>query len=288
MSTYKIITDSACDMKADVLASWDVDYAKLHVKFTDSDKDYLDGELDLKEFYGQMRNGRVATTSAVNIEDFKQLFEKYLKQGQDVVYLGFSSGLSGTFNSGRMAVEELKQDYPDRKIVAIDTFCASGGQGLIVYLATKKRDEGASFDELVSYVNDMLPKMAHWFTVDDLVYLKRGGRVSPTAAFVGDLLGIKPVLHVDDEGHLINMSKVKGRKASMKAIISKVTETVENPADGTYILCTGDCDEDAKIFCDMFEKAIGKKIDILSNVGTVIGAHTGPSIMAFFFVAKNR
>ena len=244
--------------------------------------------MPIEEFYQNMRDGHIAKTNAVNIDAFSKGFEKVLSEGKDLLYLGFSSGLSATFRQGKLAAEDLAEKYPDRKIIAIDTLCASAGQGLIVKLALDKMNAGASIEETAEYVNELIPKLAHWFTVEDLVYLKRGGRVSPAVALVGGMLQIKPVMHVDDEGHLIKVSTVRGRKASLAALADKLIETAEDPANGTFFISHGDCAEDAQTLCDMIVAKGGNKVELITHVGTVIGAHSGPGTMALFFIAKQR
>ena len=213
MNPYVIYTDSACDILPETLAAWNVPYVSLTFRIDGNETEYTERDIPSSEFYNRMREGSVAKTSAVNIETFRAAFEAELKAGRDVLYIGFSSGLSATYNSARIAAEQLAQDYPERRVITIDSLCASAGFGLLVALAVRKRDAGATLDELADYVKNAVPGICHWFTVDDLVYLKRGGRVSPTVAFVGNLLGIKPVLHVDDEGAVDKRRKIKNRHA---------------------------------------------------------------------------
>ena len=232
-----------------------------------------------------MRAGAVAKTAAANIGDFRDVFEPIVSEGKDIVYVGFSSGLSTTVNAARMCADELKETYPDAVIEVVDTLCASAGQGLMVKLAVDKKKEGVDASALAEYVRKTSPSMAHWFTVDDLVYLKRGGRVSPTVAFVGGLLGIKPVLHVDDEGHLISMSKVKGRKAALTALAQKV---IENRTEGPVFISQADCADEAKTVADMIKEACGAEVEYIADIGPVIGSHAGPGTMAIFYLSNQR
>ena len=186
-----------------------------------------------------------------------------------------------------MAANELREEYRDRKIITIDTLAASAGQGLILHYAVEKKKAGADIEENASYVRDLIPKLAHWFTVEDLVYLKRGGRVSAAAAFAGGVLGIKPVLHVDDEGHLINMMKVRGRDQSLKAIAKKYIETATDPK-GIYYISHGDCLDDAKKLESMIEAEGGGKCALFTEIGMIIGSHAGPGTIALFFLANGR
>lgn len=288
MSEYIIFTDSACDITPETLAEWGVSTRPLTFRFDGEDTEYCDGEIPSKDFYDKMRAGGVAKTAAVNVDTFAGDFEPYLAEGKDILYLGFSSGLSTTYNSGRLAAEQLREKYPDRKIIAIDTLAASAGEGMVVYLALQKKNSGATMEEVADYVREILPKMAHWFTVDDLVYLKRGGRVSPAAAFFGNALGIKPVMHVDDEGHLIPVAKVRGRKTAIRALADKYTELAEEPGKDPVFISHGDCMDDVNELCRILKERHGAEVQIITNVGTVIGAHSGPGTLALFFVAKER
>ena len=289
MNPYVIFTDSACDIPADLLAAWGVRSVNLTFRFTDEqDREYADSDIPSHDFYERMRAGGVAKTSAINTETFRAAFEQELAAGHDLLYIGFSSGLSTTYNSGRVSAEELSAQYPERTVVTIDSLAASAGFGLLIALAAKKRDEGADIHAVADYVRELLPNLCHWFTVDDLVYLKRGGRVSPTVAFVGNLLGIKPILHVDDEGHLINITKVRGRRASVMALAQKYGELLQSPDNNVAFISHGDCLEDANLLKDTLEKQYGARVELITPVGTVIGAHSGPGTLALFFIGKNR
>ena len=288
MKKFQIFTDSACDIYPDVLEKWGVGCVSLAFRFDHMNQDFKNEDMPIEEFYRHMRDGHVAKTNAVNSETFREAFEKVLSEGTDILYLGFSSGLSTTFQQGKLAAEDLAAAYPDRTVIAIDTLCASAGEGLLLKLALDKKNSGASIEETAAYVNALIPKLAHWFTVEDLVYLKRGGRVSPAVALVGGMLQIKPVMHVDDEGHLIKVGTVRGRKASLAALADKLIETAEDPENGTFFISHGDCAEDAQTLCDMIAARGGNKVEIITHVGTVIGAHSGPGTMALFFVAKQR
>ena len=288
MSLYTIFTDSACDIIPETLQTWNVKYVSLSFRFQNEDKEYTESDIPSSAFYDRMRGGGIAKTSAVNSETFRAAFEPELAAGRDVLYIGFSSGLSTTYNSARMAAAELAEQYPERTIITIDSLAASAGFGLLVAMAAQKRDEGADIEALADYVRSLIPRLCHWFTVDDLVYLKRGGRVSPTVAFVGNLLGIKPVLHVDDEGHLINMTKARGRRAALAALAQKYGELIEDPANNTAYISHGDCMDDALKLKEMLESQYGANVTLITPVGTVIGAHSGPGTLALFFIAKQR
>lgn len=288
MNNFQLITDSACDLTAEILKEYNVKSVSLTLTFQGDATEYKNDEINAKTFYDTMREGGIAKTSAVNIDGFKCAFEEILKEGKDILYLGFSSGLSTTYNSARIAAEELLEAYPERRIITIDSLAASAGFGMLVVLVAKKCNEGATLDEAAEYARAVVPNLVHWFTVDDLVYLKRGGRISPAVAFVGGLLGIKPVLHVDDEGHLVSVSKVRGRAAAIKALADKFGETALDKTAGPVYISHADCEADAKKLADIVEKEYGVKTDVIVNVGPVIGAHSGPGTLAFFFLGNVR
>ena len=288
MSEYIIFTDSACDIKPELLREWGVVCTSLTFRFDGDATEYKNEDMDLTEFYAKMREGGVAKTSAVNSEIFCECFEQLLKDGKDILYIGFSSGLSTTFNSARLAAEQLSGKYPDRKITVIDTLCASAGEGMVVYLAVEKKKEGATIEENAEYIRSILPKLCHWFTVDDLVYLKRGGRVSPAAAFFGNALGIKPVMHVDDEGHLTPVVKVRGRRNAILELANRYGALAEEPGKSPVFVSHGDCMKDVEELEKILTDRYGAKLDIITGVGTVIGAHSGPGTLALFFVGDRK
>ncbi|MBR3422991.1 MAG: DegV family protein, partial [Clostridia bacterium] len=264
MNDYIIYADSACDIKPEILKEWGVEFLPLTFRFSDSEKEYVDGEIDPRDFYARMREGAVAKTAAVNAERFAEEFEKILSAGKDLLYIGFSSGLSTTYNSGRLAAEQLREKYPDRKIITVDSLSASAGFGLLLYLTVGMKDEGATIEEAAAFAEETRFHLCHWFTVDDLVYLKRGGRISPTLAFVGNALGIKPVLHMDDEGHLINMSKVRGRRSSVLALADKYGELALDRKGGTVFICHGDCDEDVETLKRVLADKYGAQVKLVT------------------------
>ena len=285
---YKIFTDIGCDIPADLLKEWDIPCVDLTFRADGVDTVYVSADMPIGEFYRQMREGSVFKTAAANMADFEAAFEPVLAAGQDILYIGFSSGLSNTVNAGRMAAAELLERYPDRKVITIDTLCASGGEGFLVYLAMKLRLNNASLEETAAHIEKLIPSVCHWFTVDDLMYLKRGGRVSPATALVGNVLGIKPVLHMDDEGHLVKKSAVRGRKQSIAALADKYSELATGEEEGSYMISHGDCLSDAKRLETLLEERTGKKAELIMDVGPVIGSHSGPGTLALFFIGKNR
>ncbi|HAL88104.1 MAG TPA: fatty acid-binding protein DegV [Clostridiales bacterium] len=284
---FQIITDSCCDFPTPMYKTLGLTFVPLTVEFrgnTFDDKN--DGSL--KDMYAGLRAGEAAKTSAVNPSRWSQVMEESLAAGKDVLVLAFSSGLSTTYQSAVIAAGELKEKYPERKIQVIDTLCASMGQGLLVWYACRKRDEGLSLEEVARWVLDNRLHLCHWFTVDDLMYLKRGGRISAATALVGTMLQIKPLLHVDDEGHLINMTKARGRKAAIDAMVKKAQELGAGYDNSTMFISHGDCLSDAEYLSRQLKEKCGVKDVVISYVGAVIGSHSGPGTLALFFLGKHR
>ena len=286
MGKFTIFTDSSCDVSQEILTEWGVESLSLTFRFDDLDKEYISGDMDVADFYQKMRDGGVAKTSAINTQSFKEAFEKILADGRDVLYIGFSSGLSTTYNSAVIAAQMLRDEFPRRRVITVDSLAASAGLGLLVRLATEKRDMGASIDETASYIESLKLRLCHWFTVEDLVYLRRGGRISPASALVGNMLGIKPILHVDDTGRLVNVTKIRGRKPSVIALADKYTELAD-PDFKRIFISHGDCTEDAEYLASRIEAEHGVKAEIITYVGSVIGAHSGPGTLALFFVSRD-
>ena len=284
---FQIITDSCCDFPTPMYGQLGLTFVPLTVEFRGNTFDDKNDDT-LKDMYQGLRAGEVAKTSAVNPSRWSQAMEEALAAGKDVLVLAFSSGLSTTYQSAVIAAEELKDAYPDRKIQVIDTLCASMGEGLLVWYACKKRDEGLSLDEVAQWVLDNRLHLCHWFTVDDLMYLKRGGRISAATALVGTMLQIKPLLHVDDEGHLINMTKTRGRKAAIDAMVKKAQELGAGYDNSTMFISHGDCLSDAEYLSRQLKEKCGVKDVVISYVGAVIGSHSGPGTLALFFLGSHR
>ena len=290
MRDYVIISDSTTDLSPEILKEIDVEILPLSVNMNGKVYQNYPDERDLscKEFYKLTREGVQSTTSQINLSTFDKVFAQYVKEGKDIIYLAFSSGLSGTYNSARIAAQELLSTNKEAKIAVIDSLCASMGEGLLLYYAAKKRDQGACFDEIVDFVEENKLKLCHWFTVDDLFHLKRGGRVSSVAAIMGTALGIKPVLHVDNEGHLIPMQKVRGRKQSLDKLVERLLETGTQLEKQTIFISHGDCEDDAKYVAKQIRKNTKVKDIKINYIGPVIGAHSGPGTVALFFLGKER
>ena len=288
MSTYQIISDSCCDFTARQFSENNVLCVPLSVFYNGEAHDNFSDEKSVKAFYDTLRTGVTATTSAVNPDGWAAAMEPVLKEGRDILVLAFSSGLSATYQSAVIAAQELGEKYPDRKINVVDTLCAALGQGLLVWYACRKRDEGLSLDELTAWVEENKLRICHWVTVDDLSHLKRGGRISATTALVGTMLNIKPIIHVDDEGHLINVGKCRGRKAATEFIAAKLGELGADFDNSTVFVAHGDCPEDAAALEKILKEKYGAKEVVTGYVGPVIGAHTGPGVLVVFFMGKNR
>ena len=290
MSEYVLITDSSADLSQEMVQELGV--TVLPLSFTIQGKTYRNypdnREMDLPLFYDMLRAGELATTSAVNVAEYTQAVEPILQAGKDVLILAFSSGLSSTYQASVLAAGELREKYPDRKIYTVDTLCASLGQGLLVYLAVQEQRKGRSIEEVRDWAESTKLNLCHQFTVDDLHFLKRGGRISATTAVVGSMLQIKPVLHVDNEGHLINIGKARGRQASLKALVDKMEKTVTEEGRKTVFISHGDCRKDAVTVADMVRERFGTQDIRINYVGPVIGAHSGPGTLALFYLGTER
>lgn len=288
---YRILTDSSCNLPEHIIDEFNLHVFPLTFMVDEKQfQSYLKGQVtDLKKFYTMMREGKVITTSLPNLAEAKEALVHILNDGDDVLYLGFSSGLSGTYEAISLLMNELKDDYPNQKLLSVDTLAASGGEGLLVWLAARMQANGSPIDDVYAWALDQRLHVAHWFTVDDLMFLFRGGRVSRTSAWAGTMLNIKPVMHVDDEGHLIPLEKVRGRKKSLNALLDHMQQTGIQPLSGQTVFIThGDCLEDAEYVASQVRERFGVSDVIINYVDPVIGAHSGPGTMALFFMASER
>ena len=288
--TFKIVTDSCCNLPEDIID--DLDLTTFPLVFMigeEQHQSYLKGEVtDLQQFYTHMREGKVFTTSLPNLKDAEADLKAIFESGNDVLYLGFSSALSGTYEAINLLGSALVKKYPDRTFIAIDTLAASLGQGLLVYYAAKMRAEGKTVDEVASWVRENLLHMCHWFTVGDLSQLRRGGRLSAGKAIVGNLLNIKPVLHVDDQGHLVPMESAKGRKKSIEALLKHMEESAIDPQNQRIYISHGDCLDEARALAAMIQERLHVVSVTIGDVGPVIGAHSGLGTLALFFLGTQR
>ena len=287
---FALFTDSSCDLPLHLAEEMELTVLPLTLHMDGRDyKNYLDErDIAYPDFYAALPGAHSVKTSATNTQAFIEAMEPVLDAGQDILYIGFSSALSGTCNAGFQAAAELREKYPDRKIYCVDSLCASMGEGLLVTLADQKRRAGASIEEVRDYVEDTKLHLCHWFTVDDLNHLKKGGRVSATAAFLGTMLGIKPILHVDNAGRLIPVDKQRGRKASVRRLADEMQRLAINPAEQKVYISHGGCEEDAKTLANIIRERMGTTDITIGYVGPVIGAHSGPGTLALFFLGTER
>ena len=288
MNEYVIFTDSCCDVSPELLAKWGVPYANMTFSFDGEDKEYIGTDISNHDFYDRMRQGAHARTAAINADTFARAFTPVLEESKDILYVAFSSGLSTTVNSAHMAAAELQEQYPDRKIIIVDTLAASAGGGLMVYLAVAKKNEGATIEENAAYIESLVPQHCIWFTVDDLEYLKRGGRVSPLVAFAGGVLGIKPILQMDEEGHLVKVSTARGRKKAIEALAEKYAELSYEEKNTPIFISHAEAENDAKQLADILMQRRGAEVSLITEIGPVIGSHAGPGTIALFFIGKHR
>lgn len=286
---FKIITDSTADLPVEYLQEHDL--GCLNLSYILDGETYGHGkELPVKEFYDLMRGGKMPTTSQVNPEEAKQYLKECVQKNKEILCIAFSSGLSGTYNSIRIAAEEVMEEHPDCRILVVDTLAASLGEGLLVHKAVQLRDGGKSMDEVAAWLQENILHMVHMFTVDNLFHLFRGGRVSRTTAVVGTLAGIKPILHVDDEGHLINIAKVRGRKKSLHTLVDYMEEKIGSyrSQNDIIFISHGDDLPAAEMVRDLVKERFGIENFVINNVGPTIGSHSGPGTIALFFLGERR
>lgn len=290
MADYKIITDSTTDLSPQLVKELELHIIPMH--FTIDGKDYIntpdERDLSSRDFYDMLRNGKTSLTVQINGENFKDEVRPYLDKGLDILHLSFSSGLSGTYNSVCIGAEDLREEYPDRKIIIIDTLSESMGEGLLAYHAARRKKQGMSIDEVAAWVEENKLHMAHWFTVDDLNFLKRGGRLSGAAALFGTVLQVKPVLHSDNEGRLVPIDKVRGRRKSLDALFTRMEKTAISPSEQVVFISHGDALEDAQYLEKLVSERLGVKTVYINPIGPVIGSHSGPGTVALFFLASER
>ena len=287
MSEFIITTDNTSDLPDSYISENDLDI--LFLSYTIDGETYeRENQLSAAEFYKRMRNGSMPTTAQINPDMAKEKFTKYLKEGKDILHISFSSGLSGSYNSCRIAAEELQEDFPDRRIVVVDSLCASLGEGLLVHKAVCQKKEGKSLAEITEWLEENKLHLCHNFTVDDLNHLYRGGWVSKAAAVFGTMVNIKPVLHVDDEGHLVPVSKVRGRKKSLTTLVDNMEKQVGKFENDTIFISHGDCLTDAEFVARLVRERFGIQSFLINTVGPTIGAHSGPGTVALFFMGNSR
>ena len=290
MRDFVLMTDSCCDMAPQMAEELGLIVLPLSLELGGATyHNYLDGrEIGFSDFYSRIRSGETATTSAISVGTFEEAMRPVLESGRDILCLSFSSALSTTYQSAVIAADDLRAEFPDARIFVVDSLCASLGQGLLLYLCVQQKREGHSIGEVRSFAEATKGNICHWFTVDDLNHLKRGGRISAATALFGTMLAIKPVMHVDDGGHLTPVSKARGRKASLMALVDRMEETAVDPAHSTVFISHGDCEGDALLVADEIVRRFDNHDIHLNFVGPVIGNHSGPGTLALFFVGSKR
>ena len=290
MKKFHLVSDSASDLPLDVLKEQDVKLFPLHFYFGEEEfeDDKTEKQITNKDFYARMRAGEVSTTSAISLGMIEDYFEEMAQKGEDVLYIAFSSGLSNSYNTGVVAMNAVKERHPDAKIYVVDSLAASLGQGLLVYLCALKTNAGASIEEVRDYAEATKLHVCHFFTVDDLQFLKRGGRINAATALVGGLLNIKPMLHTDDEGHLVSIGKARGRKASIAGLAASLEGNELPETKEIAFICQGDCIEDAELLKSILINDHGFKKVLIGYTGPVIASHSGPGTLALFYVGGKR
>ena len=286
---YWIVTDSTIDMPKRYVDSQE-NFRVLNMSYTMDGVSYVPDGTDenSREIYRQLRAGKNIVTAQVNSETWREAFEEILAGGDDLLVIAFSSGLSGTCQAAFTAAEEAREKYPDRKLEVIDSLCASAGEGLLVDYALRNRDKGMSLEDNAAWVRENVQNIIHWFTVDDLMFLMRGGRVGAVSAYIGSLVKIKPILHVNEEGKLIPREKVQGRRKSIRALADKVKQNIVNPEGQLVLISHGDCEAEAQSLADMIRAELPVAEVRLSYIGPIVGAHSGPGTLAVFFMGKGR
>ena len=290
MADYVLMTDSCCDLSAKMAEELGLEVLPLRLELEGkSYRNLLDGsEIAFQEFYGRVRAGAMPVTSAVNVGEFDAVMRPILEAGKDILCLCFSSALSTTYQSAVIAAGELEEAFPERKVRVVDSLCASMGQGLFVWLCAQEKKKGKTLEEILDFAEGAKANVCHWFTVDDLNHLKRGGRVSAAAALFGTMLSVKPVLHVDDQGRLIPMEKCRGRRASLLALVDHMEKTAVDPERYPVFISHGDCREEAEFVAEEVRRRLGVKEVYINYVGPVIGSHTGAGVVTLFFVGRER
>lgn len=284
-----LFTDSCCDLPISFVNENNIQVMPIIVNINGEDiPDDLGKSISHKDFYSLIRNGKLPKTSQVNVDTFERNFKKYVREGYSIIYIGFSSALSGCVNSARLAKEIIDEEIKDADITIVDTKSASMGLGLLVYYVANMLKEGKSKEDIVNWLENNKLKVNHWFTVDDLNHLKRGGRVSSTVAIVGTMLSIKPIMHVDNEGRLIPISKVKGRKKAIKVLCDKLKEKIVDSENQTVFISHGDCIQEAENLKGLILSEVKVKEIIINNIGPAVGSHSGPGTLALFFIGNSR
>lgn len=287
MNEFVIVSDSTVDLPKEYLQSKQVPIISLSYIMDGVTYEEMDG-LSHKEFFEKLRAGSLPTTSQINPEQAREALEPFAKEGKDILYIGFSSGLSGSYNSVRMAAEDLKEEYPDINIITIDSLCACMGEGLLLYKALELKEHGMSMEEIAKWVEANKLHICHNVTVDDLNHLHRGGRISKTTAVVGSMIKIKPIIHMSDEGKLVVIGKERGRKKSLVSIVDRMEKQMQGYDNDIVMITHGDCIEDAEFVKKQVEERFGIHNVMINGIGSVIGSHTGAGVVGVFFMGDKR
>lgn len=287
MRDFVITVNSTVDMPKEWLEERDIKVVPLHYTIDGATYEDMNG-LSAKEFFAKLREGKMSVTSQVNPDEAREILEPYVKEGKDILHLAFTSALSGTYNSMRLAAEELREEYPEAKIIVIDTLCACMGEGILAHYAYEMKKEGKSVEEIAQWIEENKLHVCHQVTVDDLHHLHRGGRVSKTSAIVGSMVKIKPIITVSDEGKLEVVAKERGRKKSINTIVDMAIERMEESDKDIAFVTHGDCIEEAEYLANLMKEKAGVKEVLINNIGTVIGSHTGPGVLAVFHMGNKR
>ena len=287
MREFVITVNSTVDLPKEWLEERHIPVMPL--KYTIDGQTYPDmSGLTAKEFFQKLREGKTSVTSQINPDEAREMLEPIVREGKDILHLAFSSGLSGTYNSMRIAAEELSEEYPDAKIVVIDTLCACMGEGLLLHKALQLKEQGKTLDEIAAWIEENKLHICHNVTVDDLNHLHRGGRISRTAAVLGTLVQVKPIIHVDNDGKLQVIGKERGRRKSLNKIVDMAVEQAQGWENDLVMITHGDCLEDARYVEKRVKEKMGVENVLINNIGTVIGSHTGPGVVAVFCMGNKR
>ncbi len=287
MKEFVIVTDSTTDLPKTYYEEKGVVVVSLSYIMDGVTYEDMNG-LSGREFFDKIREGSMPTTSQINPEQAKEALEPIVKEGKDILYIGFTSGLSGSYNSVRIAAEELIEEYPDGKIIVIDSLCASMGEGLLLYKAVELKEQGKTMEEIAQWIEDNKLHVCHDVTIDDLYHLHRGGRVSKASAVVGTIIKIKPIIHVNDEGKLIVIGKERGRKRAMLSLIDRMEKKSEGFENNVVMIVHGDAEEDAEFLAKEIRERFGIENIIINGIGAVIGSHTGPGVVSIFYMGERN
>lgn len=289
MSSYSIVSDTGCDMPAALAEKLGIEAVPLKAIIAEKEISCTLNGLDIPTgFYNILRNGTKVSTASPSIDDFLRYFKKELERGKDIIYIGFSTGLSGSYNVGRIAAEELRDEYPERTILTVDSLCGSMGQALLLYYCVQQQKKGASLKELYDFAENLKLHICHWFTVDDLYYLKKGGRISATTAVVGSVMNIKPVLKVNNEGKLEPAYKARGKKLAIAKMVEQMGERFDPDVNDVVFINHADCPDDADLLARSITKNYGITNFVISEIGPAFGAHCGPGALAVYYVGSVR